>query len=377
MSNPNHVSSLIGDIYDAIHDQSQWSAVLGKAARFVGAQAGALLWRHPISRAAGFIRTFGIAPRYLDLYAERYAKLDPATVPMLLCRVGDVAGMSDLVPHGELLKTPFYQEWMQPQGFVDAVQASLDQSSADSLHLCFMRNHDSGMVDDATCERLRLIVLHMRRAVLVSRRVDQISAQAATFGDALDKIGAGLFFVDAGARIIHANAGGQAMLTEGALMRARGGKLAPNDAKAERGLHEILSSADSSNTGADMRTDAVPLTARDGEHYVAHVLPLPAGGRRRTGAGYTAVAAVFVQKTAFDMRSLQEVIARFYKLTPTELRVLFAIVQVGGVPAVAAAMGIAASTVKTHLRRLFAKTGTERQADLVKLVASYANPLVA
>ena len=74
MSNPNHVSSLIGDIYDAIHDQSQWSAVLGKAARFVGAQAGALLWRHPISRAAGFIRTFGIAPRYLDLYAERYAK---------------------------------------------------------------------------------------------------------------------------------------------------------------------------------------------------------------------------------------------------------------------------------------------------------------
>jgi DNA-binding CsgD family transcriptional regulator len=77
------------------------------------------------------------------------------------------------------------------------------------------------------------------------------------------------------------------------------------------------------------------------------------------------------------MCSLQGVIARFYKLTPTELRVLFAIVQVGGVPAVAAAMGIAGSTVKTHLRRLFAKTGTERQADLVKLVASYANPLVA
>jgi hypothetical protein len=29
------------------------------------------------------------------------------------------------------------------------------------------------------------------------------------------------------------------------------------------------------------------------------------------------------------------------------------------------------------LRRLFAKTGTDRQAELVKLVASYVNPLVA
>jgi hypothetical protein len=46
------------------------------------------------------------------------------------------------------------------------------------------------------------------------------------------------------------------------------------------------------------------------------------------------------------------------------------------VPKVSEAMGISASTVKTHLRRLFAKTGTDRQADLVKLVAAYANPIL-
>jgi DNA-binding NarL/FixJ family response regulator len=50
-------------------------------------------------------------------------------------------------------------------------------------------------------------------------------------------------------------------------------------------------------------------------------------------------------------------------LTPTELRVLLAIVESGGVPQVAAALGIANSTVRTHLGRLFSKTGTSRQAD--------------
>jgi len=38
-------------------------------------------------------------------------------------------------------------------------------------------------------------------------------------------------------------------------------------------------------------------------------------------------------------------------------------------------VGASEATVKTHLQRLFAKTGTNRQVDLVKLVASNASPL--
>jgi DNA-binding CsgD family transcriptional regulator len=64
-----------------------------------------------------------------------------------------------------------------------------------------------------------------------------------------------------------------------------------------------------------------------------------------------------------------------FKLTPTELRVLLAIVELGSVPDVAAALGVADTTVRTHVGRLFEKTGARRQADLVKLVAGYATPL--
>ena len=53
-----------------------------------------------------------------------------------------------------------------------------------------------------------------------------------------------------------------------------------------------------------------------------------------------------------------------------------AIVEVGGVPETAEALGVAETTVKTHLYRLFDKTGVSRQADLVKLVAGFSNPLV-
>ena len=37
------------------------------------------------------------------------------------------------------------------------------------------------------------------------------------------------------------------------------------------------------------------------------------------------------------------------------------------------ALGIGNGTVKTHLRNLFQKTGVKHQADLVRLVAGFAN----
>jgi len=47
------------------------------------------------------------------------------------------------------------------------------------------------------------------------------------------------------------------------------------------------------------------------------------------------------------------------------------------VPETAGALGVAEATVKTHLHRLFGKTGASRQADLVKLVAGFASPLMS
>jgi len=106
------------------------------------------------------------------------------------------------------------------------------------------------------------------------------------------------------------------------------------------------------------------------------VLPLTSGVRRRAGTSYAAVAALFVHKAALDAPAPTEAIAKLYNLTPSELRVLLAIVQVGGVPETAEALGVGEATVKTHLHRLFGKTGAARQADLVKLVAGFSSPVV-
>jgi DNA-binding CsgD family transcriptional regulator len=238
------------------------------------------------------------------------------------------------------------------------------------------RHERDGLVDDATRKRMRLIVPHMRRAVLIGRVIDLKAAEAATFADALDGLCARLFLVDATGRIVHANANGHAMLRECSVLRAIGGKLVACEANAAKALEEIFAAARDGDAAVGTKGIAVPLSARDGEHYVAHVLPLTSGARRRAGRSYAAVAALFVHKAGLEAPSPPEAIAKLYKLTPSELRVLLAIVQVGGVPETAEALGVAEATVKTHLHRLFGKTGAARQADLVKLVAGFSSPVV-
>jgi hypothetical protein len=191
MSELQRVPSLIGDIYESILDSSVWNGVFGDLVEFVGAQAGALLWKSH-SRSTDVVHISGIKSPGLELYKERYAELDPATEPLLLREVGEVASTTELVSYSEYVKSRFYKEWVKPQGFVDSWQASLEKSATTFVHLIFWRN---GKTDsDATRDRMRFIVPHLRRAVLISNLVDHDKADL--LGDTLDGIAAGLFLVD-------------------------------------------------------------------------------------------------------------------------------------------------------------------------------------
>ncbi len=278
------------------------------------------------------------------------------------------------MPPAEYYKTRIHRELWSPQGIVDYINVVLDKSSTGAAMLGVFRHKRQGMADGDALRRARLIAPHVRRAALIGKAIELKSAEAATFADTLDGIAAAMLLVDGKGVVTHANVAGRAMLEAGDVLRDHGGRLVPYDVQAQQALGEILS-ASGSDQAIGIKGIALPMMARSDERYVAHILPLTSGIRRRAGSSYAAVAAVFVQKAALDTRSPLEVVAKAYKLTPTELRVLIAVAEIGGVQEVADALGIAETTVKFHLRSLFEKTDTHRQADLVKVLASYTKPL--
>ena len=377
MRQAEQVLPLIGDIYDAALDPALWADVLCTTRDFVGGSAAVLYSKDATKKSANICYDDGaINPYYKRLYLDEYVKCDPSTTAEAFAAIDEPLGTADLIPYDEFVQTRHYQEWARPQGLVDHLRVALEKSATSIVFFGVFRDQRQGLVDDEMRQRMRLVAPHVRRAVLVGSAMDRKTAEAAAFADTLDGVSAGMFLVDAGGRIVHANASGHALLDERSVLRAGGGKVVAVAADADQELNQSLATVGGGDAALGVKGIAVPLTARDGERYVAHVLPLTSGERRRAGAGYAAVAALFVHKAELEIPSPPETIARLYKLTPTELRVLLAVVEVGGVPEVAEALGIGEATVKTHLHRLFAKTETTRQADLVKLVAGFSSPLV-
>ena len=375
MKEDQGLTQLIGDIYDAALDSSRWTSVLAKIATYAGGQAAGLLSKDAVSKTGNIHYQSGVDPYYVRLYSETYWKFDPvASLPD--CEVEQIVSVPDLVSYDEFRAGRFFREWAQPQGWTDAANAVLEKSATSCAYLSILRNEASGMVDDDMRRRMRLIVPHVRRAVRTGKVIDFSQAEAATFADILDGLSPAIFLIDADGVIVHGNASGRAQLDKGDLLRSAHGRLTAIDPQVDQALHAAFVAAIKTDAENGGKNSALPMKGRAGERYVAHVLPLTVGEKRKAGAASNAVAALFVRKAELEAEPPSEVIGKTYKLTPTELRVLRAIVNVGGVRQVAGNLGVADTTIKTHLGRLFEKTGVSRQADLVKLVAGYSSVLV-
>src|ERR1700716_4299934 len=96
------------------------------------------------------------------------------------------------MPCCEFTETRFYKEWVRPQGLVDFVTATLDKSATSVAMFGVFRHERDGVVDDEARRRMRLIVPHSRRAVLIGRMFDLKAAEAATFADSLDGLREGV-----------------------------------------------------------------------------------------------------------------------------------------------------------------------------------------
>jgi DNA-binding CsgD family transcriptional regulator len=370
------LSYLIGNIYDAALDPTLWPSVLEITCGYIEGVTAVLVSQDSAQLSAQFHFSWGDNPEYTKSYNETYIKLNPALLPFILhSKLEDVIVLSDVIPYDEFLASRFYKEWAKPQGYSDTVHATLEKSLTSYAAVAVARHERQGLVDDRARRRMRLLAAHFRRAVAIGKTIDMRQVEAAAFADTLDGLAAAMFLVDAAGRVVRANAAAHVMLAQGSPLLLSAGKLAAVDVEAGRVLHDVFISAERGDDTVGAKGIAVPLTAGDGERFVAHVLPLTAGARRMAGREYSAVAAVFVRKAQLDPPHPIAVLADAFKLTPAELRVLMAIVQIGGIPEVAPVLGISETTVKTHLQHVFEKTGTNRQADLVKLVAGYMSPL--
>ena len=303
----NVFSTLVGDIYDASLDPSLWPLVLENSANFVGGVASALFMKDAARKAHNTVYTWGYDADFNQIYLEKFIQFDPFTTGQFFFAIEQLVSVADLMSHEEHRKSRFYKEWVQPQGWIDAIAATLEKSATAYSAFSVIRHERNGIVDDETRRRMQLIVPHVRRAVAIRKIVDLRTVEAAALADTLDGLTAAMVLVDGDGRIVHANAAGHVMLADGSVIGAAGGQLIFSD----QAISATFVSA-CSEDAADAKNACLPLRARNGDDYIAHILSLTGGKRRQGGSTYSAVAAVFVRKAEVELPHPVEALARRY-----------------------------------------------------------------
>jgi DNA-binding CsgD family transcriptional regulator len=111
-----------------------------------------------------------------------------------------------------------------------------------------------------------------------------------------------------------------------------------------------------------------------GRNLTALVSPVQ-GRRRDDGSGRAAgeAAAMLLLSDSDGPTDIPAAwVMHAFGLTLAEARVALCMATGASVPDTARRLRIARSTVRTHLREVFAKTGTRRQSALARLIASVA-----
>ena len=217
------LSSLIGTIYDTTLDRGLWPEVLRRSAEFVGGSAASLYSKNAARKTGNPVLFWN--PRYdaggVPSYFDEYVRIDPTTTCQFLFEVGEIYSIGDCIPYAEFLETRVYKEYAKPLGMADQLATTLDKSATGFSLFAIFRDEEQGRVDGEMRRRMRLVVPHVRRAVLIGNVMDLNRADATAFADTLSGLAAGVFLVDENARIVLANTAGQIMLEEGEILRQK------------------------------------------------------------------------------------------------------------------------------------------------------------
>jgi DNA-binding CsgD family transcriptional regulator/PAS domain-containing protein len=365
----NRFSSLIGEIYDAAVDPALRSGALEQVARYVGGCAAMIVSRDSARLSIEIHQHFGTDARFRQLYRDRYVELDPLLDRHLSLASEQTIGVTDIMAHADFLETSFYREWVEPQEAIDLATVALERTVARTTILQVLRHRSRGTVDGSMRERMRLLAPHIQRSQIMGRHIRARSHTVDDLADVLDGLNTAICLLDADGRVVHANAACRQLFADANLLALVGDRIVARNTQTDkifRGLCEI----DAGTHSATPRQIELA-TSADGQHYLLHAFPLKRDGNLPRDAAAT---MLFVQRASMPPLLASDAIAAAFRLTRSELRVLMAIIEIGGVPDIAAKLGVAETTVKTHLGRLFEKTGAGRQADLVKIAAGFAVP---
>lgn len=366
---PGWMEALISRLYDGVLAQAGFQRFIEALADSCDCNGVVLFTLHLKTRALRAMWVCGIADEWMQRYALDYSREDVFVEHLLTTQSPHfLASNLDLALDGEFEQTRFFREWLAPQGIVAAAGSMVLNEGDWCTQIVLQRSSAQPLFSRDDLNTLDRLMPHMRRALRMRERLADLEQGQGLLGGSLDVPAIPTLLLDEQNLVAYVNRGAAALLAaDDSPLRLESGRLIARNREVNQRLHYEIGCAVRASRGESVVLEEVVRVPR-GERLPLSLLITPLRPTKDPAAWPHGAALIFVFDPLDLPKLSTERVRKMFNLTAAEAHLAAALCRGATLDEVAAERKVSAHTVKSQLKSVFLRTGTNRQTELVALL---------
>lgn len=369
MMNAAQFSELLDAIYDAAVFTERWPVALDGIYRAFDCRVVAMIDRNLRTLDARIV-TSGVDAASRQEFLNVWSAHDPVRLRTRTWTPGAIEFDHQIVPRSELLNSDYYHGFMKQRDMLALLRLTLAHRNKFLTIISLTRPRSVGEFDEGVVEQCKALMPHLQRASNIRFQAENAGVMLTGLSDVADRSATAVLLLESGGQVRFANKAARVMADTGAfLLRGNSIEIADRDQNAM--LQRLVAGATGALADFDApRGGVIRLTQGSGKaSYTVSVAPVK---RETSWAGNEPMALVLIADPSRTPIPSREVLGELFGFSSSESRVAERLMAGDSPEQAAVFLEVKTSTVRWHLASMFRKTGTSRQAELVRLLLSLA-----
>lgn len=364
----NEIFDIVASLYEAANrsEMKAWLDVYLRMERlFDSGHGGIFIYDKAADEFSEFI---GTTPDWVYReYVDRFQYICPFREHSFALKAGEYVKRSDLLPDEEFKALPIYRDYYEPAETLHFVYLVFIRTDGRMGGLSFTRPASKPDFSDNEIRTMLFMLPHLERAFNFYLGNLESQIHTSLMQDTFDRLPQGVLLIDENLKIIYANRAAENLVHEGdCLMLGRNGELTATKLENDRKLRKSIRSVIRSEEKAEV---SIALSHNDGRRdlevsiasFSDHKILVENPGR---------FAVLYLNDPDGIAPIRDEHLVQLYGFTNAEARITSMLCEGKSVSEICDELSIAENTCRTHIKRIFSKTDTNKQSELISLIIS-------
>ena len=366
------VFDLIGQIYCSGSEASGggWLDVYERISRMLSSGSGSL---HIVHKQDGLFESIADInePGFFDDFNSYYFPILPFRDDLLRLKGGDVFLRRRDCPDADFVPTDLYQDHFKRLGIYHVIHGCLFDDDTMTGGITFTRNEGQPDFDRSDLDILEALAPHLERGLKLHQKVRTANGRNRVVMDAWDHVSQAVVVISNAGKVVFSNKAFECFLSKGSGIEIdRYGRLVCDSSRDTTAMWDLINGAFAPKRGKAASFGGAMRVNRVSGKLPLSVLIAPFAETVNCGLDPESLALLLISDPEEISGTLERDLRQMYGFTQAEAR--FAALLAEGFSLIEAGeeLRVTQNTVRTHLKRLFWKTDTNRQGSLIKLILS-------